>query len=238
MLKVIAAAQQQRLRFLDGGREAAHRQASIDRCKLAMIAHSRNHTLPAERLIAFSDGVMAVAITLLVLDLKLPENLTGDAQQAALFSSEHAASCYALSFVVIGILWMAHHFQFSHIRRVDGVLLWLNLFYLMTIGLIPFSTSVMSGHGSPLATMLYAGVLVATCLLSAAMWWHANRHDELMDENVSPAMRREGTLKPLLVAGVFALSIGIAALFGAATAQWSWLLAIPAGPVASHLSRD
>jgi len=204
---VIAAAQQQRLRFLDGGREAAHQQASIDRCKLAMIAHSRNHTLPAERLIAFSDGVMAVAITLLVLDLKLPENLTGDALQAALFSSEHAASCYALSFVVIGILWMAHHFQFSHIRRVDGVLLWLNLFYLMTIGLIPFSTSVMSGHGSPLATMLYA-------------------------------IRREGTLKPLLVAGVFALSIGIAALFGAAAAQWSWLLAIPAGPVASHLSRD
>jgi uncharacterized membrane protein len=138
---------------------------------------------------------------------------------------------------VIGILWMVHHFQFSHIRRVDGVLLWLNLFYLMTIGLIPFSTSVMSGHGSALATMLYAGVLVATCLLSAAMWWHANRHDELMDENVSPAMRREGTLKPLLVAGVFALSIGIAALFGAAAAQWSWLLALPAGPVASRLSR-
>ena len=96
----------------------------------------------------------------------------------------------------------------------------------------------MSGHGSPLATMLYAGCSSPPACYPAAMWWHANRHDELMDENVSPAMRREGTLKPLLVAGVFALSIGIAALFGAAAAQWSWLLAIPAGPVASHLSRD
>jgi uncharacterized membrane protein len=203
----------------------------------AMTAHPRNRTLPAERLIAFSDGVMAVAITLLVLDLKLPENLTGDALRAALINSEHAASCYVLSFVVIGILWMAHHYQFSHIRRVDGVLLWLNLFYLMTIGLIPFLTSVMSGHGSPLATMLYAGVLVATCALSSAMWWHASRHNELMDEDVSPVVRREGTLKPLLVAGVFALSIGIAALFGSAAAQWSWLLAAIAGPVAYRLSR-
>jgi len=196
-----------------------------------MTAHPRNHTLPAERLIAFSDGVMAVAITLLVLDLKLPENLTGDALQAALIGSEHAASCYALSFVVIGILWMAHHYQFSHIRRVDGVMLWLNLFYLMTIGLIPFSTSVMSGHGSAPATMLYAGVLVATCLLSSAMWWH------VMDGNVPQLVRREGTLKPLLVDGVFALSIGIAALFGSAAAQWSWLLALVVGSVADRLSR-
>ena len=202
-----------------------------------MTAHPRNHTLPAERLIAFSDGVMAVAITLLVLDLKLPENLTGDALRAALIDSEHAGRCYALSFVVIGILWMAHHYQFSHIRRVDGVMLWLNLFYLMTIGLIPFSTSVMSGHGSALATMLYAGVLVATCLLSSAMWWHASRHEELMDGNVPQLIRREGTLKPLLVAGVFALSIGIAALFGSPAAQWSWLLALVAGPVADRLSR-
>lgn len=169
--------------------------------------------------------------------LKLPENLTGDALQAALIDSEHAASCYALSFVVIGILWMAHHYQFSHIRRVDGVMLWLNLFYLMTIGLIPFSTSVMSGHGSAPATMLYAGVLVATCLLSSAMWWHASRHEELTYGNVPQLVRREGTLKPLLVAGVFALSIGIAALFGSAAAQWSWLLALVAGLVADRLSR-
>jgi uncharacterized membrane protein len=200
------------------------------------MTNSRSRTLPAERLVTFSDGVMAVAITLLVLDLKLPENVSGDALHAALIDSQHAVSCYVLSFVVIGLLWMAHHFQFAHIRRVDGAILWLNLFYLMSIGLIPFSTSVMSGHGSALATILYAAVLVATCLLSSAMWWHASRSDDLMEKNVSPALRREGMLKPLLVAGVFALSIGVAALWGSAAGQWTWLLALPAGYVAAWLT--
>ncbi len=201
-----------------------------------MTTYPRNRTLPAERLVAFSDGVMAVAITLLVLDLKLPENVSGDALGAALIDSQHAFWCYVLSFAVIGILWMAHHFQFEHIRRVDGVILWLNLLYLMSIGLIPFSTSVMSGHGSVLATILYAGVLVATCLLSAAMWWHASRNDELMDKDVPSALRREGMLKPLLVAAVFAVSMAIAALWGAAAGQWTWLLALPAGTVAAWLA--
>ncbi len=201
-----------------------------------MTTYPRNRTLPAERLIAFSDGVMAVAITLLVLDLKLPENVGADELRAALIGSRHAVSCYVLSFAVIGLLWMAHHFQFSHIRRVDGLILWLNLFYLMSIGLIPFLTSVMSGHGSALATILYAGVLVVTGLLSAAMWWHASRSDELMDKDVPPALRREGTLKPLLVAAVFLLSMAVAALWGPAAGQWSWLLALPAGHVAAWLA--
>lgn len=201
-----------------------------------MTTYPRGRTLPAERLVAFSDGVMAVAVTLLVLDLKLPESVSNDALPAALGGMQHAFWCYVLSFVVIGLLWMAHHFQFEHIRRVDGVILWLNLFYLMTIGLIPFSTSVMSGHASVLATILYAGVLVATCLLSAAMWWHASRNDELMAKDVPIALRREGMLKPLLVATVFLVSMAVAALWGPAAGQWTWLLALPAGTVAAWLA--
>ncbi len=76
---------------------------------------------------------------------------------------------------MIGLFWMGHHEQFSYIRRVDGVMLWLNLFFLMTIGLIPFVTSLLSDHGTVLATCLYAGTLVTTSLLSAAMWWYADR---------------------------------------------------------------
>ena len=110
-------------------------------------------------------------------------------------------------------------------RRVEGLILWLNLFYLMSIGLIPFSTSVMSGHGSVLATILYAGVLVVTGMLSAAMWWHASRNDELMDKDVPPALRREGTLKPLLVAAVFLLSMAVAACFATSA------IANPVAPV-------
>jgi uncharacterized membrane protein len=132
---------------------------------------------------------------------------------------------------------MAHHNQFSYIRRVDGVLLWLNLFFLMAVALIPFVTSVMSEHRSPLPTILYAGVLMIICLLTAAMWWYASRKSELMPPDVPNDLRRAGLINPLLVAGVFAASMGVAYTAGTAAGQWTWLLAAPAGPLANRLSR-
>ncbi len=192
-------------------------------------------TYASDRLVTFTDAVMAVAITLLVLDLKLPEGVTDAELASALAASSHSVWCYALSFVVIGLLWMAHHNQFSYIARIDAALMWLNLLFLMTIGLIPFVTSVMSDHGTPLPTMLYAAVLLSTCLLLAAIWGYARRASELMEAAVSAAERREGLMTPLLVALVFALSIPVAYLWGSAAGQWTWLLALPAGRVGALL---
>jgi uncharacterized membrane protein len=189
----------------------------------------------SDRVVAFSDAVMAVAITLLVLDLKLPEGVSDAQLPAALSASAHNFGVYALSFIVIGLIWMGHHEQFSHIERVDGPMIWLNLLYLMTVGLIPFLTSLLGDHGSALPTSLYAATLVATSLLSAAMWWHACRNPELMRPDVPAAVRREGVLAPLLTGAVFALSIVIASVWGATPAQWSWLLLIPAGYAPSLL---
>lgn len=192
----------------------------------------------SERLIAFTDAVMAVAITLLVLDLKLPEALTDGDLYVAIPDLSHALWCYVLSFIVIGLLWMAHHNQFAYIRRVDGVLLWLNLFFLMAVALIPFTTSVMSDHRTALPTMMYAAVLMAIALLLAAIWGYACRHPELIPDNVTPVMRRQGVIDPLFVAAVFALSIGVAYAYGSSAGQWTWLLAAVAGPVAGRLSRN
>lgn len=194
-------------------------------------------TFDSDRLITFSDGVIAVAITLLVLDLKLPEGVS-DAQLGTVLSENmHSLGVYVLSFLVVGILWMGHHEQFSHIRRVDGLLIWLNLLYLMTIGLIPFTTSLLSDHSTSLSTVLYAGVLVTTSALSAAMWWHAGRDPELMSPDVPEAVRREGFLTTVLTGAVFAMSIAIALLWSATAAQWSWLLLIPAGRIPAMLDK-
>jgi uncharacterized membrane protein len=194
-------------------------------------------TFKAERMLVFSDAVMAVAITLLVLDLKLPESVTDAELAGVLRGSLHGIGVYALSFVVIGLVWMGHHAQFSYIQRVDGALLWLNLFFLMTIGLIPFVTSLLSDHGNALATSLYAATLVTTSLLSALMWWYASRDPELMPADVPGAVRREGLIAPLLNAAVFAFSILIAVAWSATVAQWSWLLLIPAGRIPAWLEK-
>ncbi len=194
-------------------------------------------TFKSERVLAFTDAVMAVAITLLVLDLKVPEGIGEDALRSALVDLRHPFWCYALSFVVIGVLWMVHHAQFTYIRRVDPVLLWLNLLFLMAVALIPFVTTVLSDSGGPLPTMLYAGVLLWSSLFTAAMWWHASRDPELMPADVPLSLRRSGLITPLLVAGVFALSMVVAHLAGSGPGQWTWLLAAVAGPVADRLAR-
>lgn len=195
--------------------------------------HAERRTYGCERVLAFSDGVMAVAATLLVLNLQLPEGVT-DAQLGGVLSQNlHAFGVYVLSFLVVGLLWVGHHELFSRFSRVDTLLIWLNLLYLMTIGLIPFLTSLLSDHSTALSTVLYAATLVITSLLSAAMWWHAGRDPQLMPEDVPVGVRREGLLSVLLNGGVFALSIPIAVFWSATAGQLSWLLLIPAGYVAS-----
>ena len=142
----------------------------------------------------------------------------------------HGLWCYMLSFLVIGLLWMARHSQFSHIGRVDAALMWINLFFLMTVGRIPFVTSVMSDHGSAMPTIMYAAVLFLTCLLLAATWGYTRRAPGLMDADVPGAELREGLMMPLLIALVFALSVPVAYLWGASAGQWTWLGGTARGP--------
>jgi uncharacterized membrane protein len=216
-----------------------NQQTSSNRSGLDMLETKASgvgrKTYAPGRLIAFTDAVMAVAITLLVLDLKLPQGVTDAELPNVLAKSSHSVWCYVLSFLVIGLLWMAHHNQFSFIARIDAALLWLNLLFLLTIGLIPFVTSVMSDHGSALPTTLYAAVLFSTCLLLAAIWGYARCDPVLMDPAVPAAERRQGLVTPILIALVFALSIPVAWLWGSAAGQWTWLLALPAGRVGAML---
>ncbi|MGH7210817.1 MAG: TMEM175 family protein, partial [Acetobacteraceae bacterium] len=125
-----------------------------------------------ERVLAFSDGVFAVAITLLVIDLRLPPIPTGGGDAAltdALLGMEPKLFIFGLTFIIVGMSWLGHHRKFSYIGRVDSRLLWLNLVYLMTLSLIPFATSVLSEHSSRIGFMVYGLVLALSLLLSTAL---------------------------------------------------------------------
>jgi hypothetical protein len=95
----------------------------------------------------------------------------------------------------------------------------------------------LSDYAGPLGTALYALVLMASCILLAGSWWYASLDPKLMAPEVPVEVRRAGVLTPLLVAVVFGTSIGISYVWGADAAQWSWLLAAAAGPVADRISR-
>jgi uncharacterized membrane protein len=136
------------------------------------------------RLEAFSDGVFAVAITLLVLNLRDPGGRAGLGHRLLGLWPNYAA--YAVSFLVIGIIWVNHHDTFARLRIVDRGLLFLNLLLLLTVALIPFPTSVLAehlraSHDSHAAALAYGLVMTVMGLAFTSLWVRAARHPELLE---------------------------------------------------------
>ena len=113
--------------------------------------------MTTSRLEAFSDGVIAIIVTIMVLELKVPHG----ADPASLIGVWPVFLSYVLSFLVVAIYWVNHHNLFHNIRRVDTALLWSNIFWLFCISLIPFATAYMGENRfSPSSAALYAGSLL------------------------------------------------------------------------------
>jgi uncharacterized membrane protein len=182
-----------------------------------------------ERLIFFSDAVFAIAITLLALEVRLPagaETFTDAQLSANLLSMWPKYMGYVLSFLVIGSFWSAHHRKFQLLRRYDRRLLTLNLLILMVVAFIPFPSSIISESDTRTATIFYALVMILAALLFIVFWWHASRHDLLLEAHLTPQQRRREFMMPLTTMTIFLLSIGIAFL-DAGLARFVWLLLLP-----------
>jgi transmembrane protein TMEM174 (potassium channel) len=123
-------------------------------------------TVTKSRLEAFSDGVLAIAITLLVIEIRPPEVREGERLTHALWAQWPSYFAYLVSFLTIGVIWLNHHRIFEQVARVDGPLLLLNLNLLLWTALIPFPTAVVAQHlggageAARTASALYSGVLL------------------------------------------------------------------------------
>jgi uncharacterized membrane protein len=180
------------------------------------------------RIVAFSDGVFAIAITLLVLNLSVPANLHGKDLADALWEQRHNISAYALSFAVIGRFWVVHHRLFAAMVGFDGKLLALNLFYLAWIVLIPFSTQVLGDHGGDTAALvIYAINLGAVTLIG--QWMIGDARREGLAE-ATPHADEEGRRRALIVATVFLASIPFAFINPRLT-PYVWLVFLIGGLV-------
>jgi uncharacterized membrane protein len=175
------------------------------------------------RVLALSDGVFAIAATLLVLDLRLPDGLTPDQLTDKLRDLLPAIGGYALSYVLIGIVWLAHHRLFRSVARVSERLARLNIVFLGLVSVLPFVTSTLARYGDQrLPTQLYAALTTAIFLLEVAMVWLAARQKALADHATAFGLGARATAGAL----VFASSIGIAALSPSA-AKYFWFALIP-----------
>ncbi|GAB0106814.1 TMEM175 family protein [Nocardia sp. JMUB6875] len=167
------------------------------------------------RVEAFSDGVMAIAITLLILDIKVPEHEPGHLLRE-LVHIWPSYLAYLASFVTIGVVWMNHHTFFGRLRRIDHVLRWWNLVLLLGVSLIPFPTIVIADnlvHGTRqdavVAVALYGIVGVIMTIPWAPMWRQLEKHPEMLRPGLGAdyARRERWRAWPGLL--VYAVTIGI-----------------------------
>jgi uncharacterized membrane protein len=209
------------------------------------VAGSRENTengRELDRIVFFSDAVFAIAITLLVLDIHVPEipdRLVDEQLPGRLLALWPKYLSYVLSFVVILMYWMAHHITFRAIRRYDRTLIWLNSLFLMCIAFLPFPTSLLGEYGdNQLAVAIYAASVAVARLLLTAVWWYASSGHRLIDESFPESTIRIYLVRGLAVALAFVISIGIS-FFSVSAATYFWILLVVADNVLIRvLSKD
>jgi len=160
------------------------------------VARGQSHA-DTVRLEALSDGVIAVAITLLVLDLRVPKLEGEESLWHALTANWPSYASYVTSFLVIGILWINHHSLFRQIRYATRGLMLVNLTFLMLVVAIPFVTALVSeylGEGnwnSKVAMATYDGLALATTLSITFLWAYVLRRPALLEPTVDVAAARK-----------------------------------------------
>ena len=139
------------------------------------------HRRPNNRIIGFSDGVFAIAITLLVLTIDVPANLTSEEVSSFLWGILPQVLIYAVSFMVIGTFWLRHYSMFDMCRAVDTRILVMNLVFLAFVSLLPFPSDLIDlDDQSPSAVIAFCAVAGAATLCEFAVWRHLHRHRELL----------------------------------------------------------
>jgi uncharacterized membrane protein len=167
--------------------------------------------LSTNRLEAFSDGVFAVAITLLVLEINVPggDNLWHDLKE-----DWPSFAAFAVSFWVIGIVWATHHTVIAHLARADRGVLYLNLLLLMALVLTPFSTALMaehlrSGADEQVAAAVYSGVFLARSASFVFLWTYITRHREKLGVKLTDDEVRRASAGFVVGTPVYAIAVGI-----------------------------
>ncbi len=178
-----------------------------------------------DRVGAFSDGVFAIAITLLVLNIEVPDVAGRDLGSAISDLSDDFVA-YGIGFAVIGLFWYEHHKLFAVLGRSSGRFVLVNTTLLALIALMPFTTAVLGRYDEPLAVALYAGNVGLTIILSGLTTLVAIGAGLYAEPAPDPtrSRRRQVIIDTTGRALVFLISIPIAYTISQSLAKWFWLL--------------
>lgn len=196
------------------------------------------------RVEAFSDGIFAVAITLLVLNIQVPRNLANGDLDIFLLGQGPVYLAFLTSFATIGVMWVNHHRLFNHIKSSNDTLLALNLMLLLLVVFVPFPTALVAEYLKPgyhLPAVIYSATFVLLALCFNLLWRYASHNNRLLDKKADPqavqAITEQYKFGPLLYLIAFVLAF----LYTPASILWCLLLAIffaLPGNIAARLSLD
>src|SRR3954447_23128621 len=168
--------------------------------------------MKTNRLEAFSDGVFAVAITLLVLEINIPG---GEDLWHQLKDEWPSFASFFVSFWVIGIIWVNHHGVVDHLKRADRPVLYLNLLVLMTVVFIPFSTALMADHlksgaDETVAAVVYSGAFLAMAIAFGLLWTYITKRREALGVELSDAEVRRTSITFQIGNPFYAIAVAVA----------------------------
>jgi uncharacterized membrane protein len=183
------------------------------------------------RIETFSDGVFAIAITLLVLELHVPQLEPGEHLWPALLHEWPQFGAYLTSFAILGIMWVNHHSMFRQIQRADRGLMFLNLFLLLWTALLPFPTNLFAEYlqddsiNANVAAAVYSTNLTLAAIAFSAIWWHVLRN-HLVDHDLDRRQQRKAVMRFSLGTVIYAATIGLSFVSAPLTLLVQFLLAV------------
>ena len=166
-----------------------------------------------ERVLTFTDGVFAIIITILVLDVRVPENLGEASLAASLEDVAPTLVAWLISFLITGMYWVWHRDVFVLVRAVNRDVVWLNLLFLVPVALIPFASSLIGQYDrSPVALRTYGAVLVAASVMRVVLFRYLAGHPELLVQPLSRAGRRLGSAVAAAPLAIYGLAMALASV--------------------------
>ncbi|MFP8890821.1 TMEM175 family protein [Natrialbaceae archaeon A-CW2] len=193
-----------------------------------MVLSFRQESDETDRLLALSDGVIAIAITLLVLEITVPDIPVGSQISVLpdlILEQWHEFFGFVLSFLVIASYWVNHRRVFVHIVKHDRGVVWLNLLFLLMVAFVPFASSVFATYPGQLGIMFLSGTLALTGFTLALLWSYAS-WKQLVEEGLASRAVKIQAARYLASPFVFLLAIIVAA-FDPSFGILTWLLLIP-----------
>jgi uncharacterized membrane protein len=163
------------------------------------------------RVLALTDGVFAIIITLLVLEVHVPELTQGHTLDEALAELRPSLTAFVISFILAGMYWVGHRDLFALIRRTDRGLVWLNILYLLPLCLLPFGAGLLGRYEhEAVALRIYGLLLVLIALMRVVIWLYATNRPHLLWQRLDHRQRRAGLALNLLPGLVYLLAFLVA----------------------------